>query len=81
FDEKIKGNYLGLENALRIMIAKKMEQMEREGLVSRHLKFGKPFFVEEIGQYRLCFKIDEKMKVKTIIFIGDHKEYERWAKI
>ncbi len=44
----------------------------------RHAKFGVPYFVDEIGQYRVCFKSDEHAKTRRFYFIGDHKAYERW---
>ena len=55
---------------------KKILQLSSEHS-SRHLK-QTPVFVEEVGQYRICFRIDEKEKVKIFYFVGDHKDYERW---
>jgi hypothetical protein len=54
--------------------------MQRDDLNARHLKFGKNCFVEEVGQYRIAFKIMAEIKEKRIVFIGDHKEYEKWCK-
>ena len=35
-------------------------------------------FVEESGQYRIIYTCREQQK--TILFIGDHKNYEKWFK-
>jgi hypothetical protein len=37
--------------------------------------------VEEVGQYRICYKSFEDRKVRRFYFVGDHKEYERWARM
>jgi hypothetical protein len=37
--------------------------------------------VEEVGQYRICYKSFEARKVRRFYFVGDHKEYERWARM
>lgn len=42
---------------------------------ARHLRHGLPFFVLEIGQYRICF--EEKGKTREIMFAGNHKQYEK----
>jgi mRNA-degrading endonuclease RelE of RelBE toxin-antitoxin system len=44
----------------------------------RHLKHGLGYFVENVGQYRIVYRVngDEKF----IFFVGDHKEYEKWYK-
>ncbi len=45
----------------------------------RHEKLGVRFFVDEIGQYRVCFVSDEASKKRIFYFIGDHKEYEKFV--
>ena len=47
----------------------------------RHSEKGLPYFVDEMGQYRVCFKSDENVKVRTFYFIGDHKKYEKFLGI
>ncbi len=69
-----------LDTPVRIRILKKTTQLQREDLDSRHLRAGLPFFVEDIGQYRVCFEKDEQNKKKIVRFVGDHKEYEKWYK-
>jgi len=48
---------------------------ERGDVSCRHIRFGKDYFVEEIGQYRLTFFKNGQSKV--FCFVGKHKEYER----
>jgi len=52
----------------------------RAVLKTRHLKHGFPYFVEEVGGYRIVFEVFEKEKIRKIIFVGDHKQYQRWYK-
>ncbi len=46
----------------------------------RHLKKGAKFFVNEIGQYRIIYKVFKEKKEIRFYFIGKHKEYEKWFK-
>ncbi|VVB65756.1 Uncharacterised protein [Candidatus Gugararchaeum adminiculabundum] len=69
-----------LDKSMQRRVAKKILQLQRE-IPARHLGQGVQFHVSEIGQYRLLYKIDEKRKVKTIYFVGKHKEYENWLGI
>ena len=66
-----------LDSTMKKRVMKKILQLQYD-IPSRHLKQGLPYFVVEVGQYRLCFSIDEKSKTKTLYFVGDHKEYEKW---
>ncbi|MFH1285142.1 MAG: type II toxin-antitoxin system RelE/ParE family toxin [Candidatus Micrarchaeota archaeon] len=66
-----------LDNSMRARVWKKIQQLKTLPH-SRHLKQGLDFYVAETGQYRIAYKIDEERKIKTIHFVGDHKEYERW---
>lgn len=66
-----------LDKAVRQKIMKKVLQ-PGSGHSSRHLQHGLPFFVEEAGQYRITFKVDEQLKLKRFYFVGDHKDYEKW---
>ena len=58
-------------------ISKKIQQL-KHSVSARHLKHGFPFFVVESGQYRVCF--EEKSNTRTIMFAGNHKQYEKWVK-
>ncbi|MFH0971821.1 MAG: hypothetical protein V1835_04610 [Candidatus Micrarchaeota archaeon] len=70
----------GIDKSERLSIAKKLVQLQRDEIGSRHLKFGLKFNVVEVGQYRICFKVFEEKASKEVRFIGNHKEYEHWYK-
>jgi hypothetical protein len=38
------------------------------------------FYVLEVGQYRCAIKTNETLQTKTICFVGNHKQYEKWYK-
>ncbi len=77
-EEKARKQFLQLDKSMQERIGKKLRQLEREDFPSRHLKHGVPVFVEEVNQYRIIFKTREDVKEKRVVFIGDHKEYEKW---
>ncbi len=68
-----------IDKASQEKILKKLIQLENEKS-SRHLRKGLPYFVEEVGQYRIAFKINEELKRKEIYFVGIHKEYMKWVR-
>ncbi len=80
FKDSALEEFLKLDKSIRIRIGKKIKQMERADLKTRHLRSGIPFFVLEVGQYRICFSINVARMEKTVYFIGNHKDYERWYK-
>lgn len=80
FEECWDSYFKKLDSSMRGRVWKKIQQL-KGSIPSRHLKKGLDFYVSEIGQYMLCYKINEKAKVKTIYFVGDHKEYEKWLGI
>jgi len=43
----------------------------------RHMKFGMPFNIEEIGQGRIVYWIEED-KLFIIRCFADHKDYQKW---
>lgn len=59
----------------RSKIIKKIELLKTDKKF-RHLRSGLPYFVQEVGQYRVCFL--EKDNTRILIFVGNHKEYEKW---
>lgn len=77
---KAREQFLKLDKTIKEQMAKKLKQMERDDFDSRHFKHGVPVFVEEAGQHRIVFRKVEETKQKRVIFIGDHKEYEKWFK-
>ena len=66
-----------MDNQVRLQIAKKLLELREDNKLFRHLH-GLPYFVLEAGQYRVTFVEDNSNMVRTIVFIGDHKEYEKW---
>tara|TARA_Y100000310_G_C20703003_1_gene831828 strand:- start:467 stop:772 length:306 start_codon:yes stop_codon:yes gene_type:complete len=60
----------------RERIMKKLDQMEKpakpRGLRSSN------YLVEEVGQYRIAYEADEQAHTKSVHFIGNHKQYEKW---
>jgi mRNA-degrading endonuclease RelE of RelBE toxin-antitoxin system len=61
----------------RQTLTKKIEKQISE-TKARHMKQGLDFFVLEAGQYRIALKINERQNIKTIYFVGNHKQYEKW---
>ena len=79
YDDKWDDYFNRLNLDMRKRVWKKILQIEG-GLPGRHLRFGVDFFVEEVGQYRVCYKSFEDRKARRFYFVGDHKEYEKWVK-
>ncbi len=65
-----------LDNSIQIKILKKIKKMQNLP-PGRHLKKGIDYFVEEIGQYRVAYRLKSKNH-KKIYFVGTHKDYEKW---
>lgn len=64
------------DSNIQITILKKIKQMKQD-LKPRRLHRSN-YLVEEIGQYRIAYIIDEINLIKKIHFIGNHKQYEKW---
>jgi mRNA-degrading endonuclease RelE of RelBE toxin-antitoxin system len=78
FDEDWEKYWEQLPREQHQRITKKLLELKEEKKF-RHLKLGKPHFVIEIGQYRVCFTEDGN--TRRLMFVGDHKEYEKWLGI
>jgi mRNA-degrading endonuclease RelE of RelBE toxin-antitoxin system len=81
FDEEWDFYFKKLDKSVRERILKKIEKLKTDwniGSFSRHLRHGAPYPVQEIGKYRLCFRLKDKEKVIRIYFADDHKDYEKW---
>jgi mRNA-degrading endonuclease RelE of RelBE toxin-antitoxin system len=65
------------DKSVQAKITKKILQLKQPH-PSRHMKHGAPFFVEEVGGYRIVFIVIEKEMMKRIEFVGTHKQYEKW---
>lgn len=72
-------HYSKMDKSVQTIIWKKIQQQKNE-TKTRHLKHGVEFYVVETGQHRIAIKINEKENTKTIHFVGNHKQYEKWFK-
>jgi len=77
FEDKWDKYFESLAPDIQKKVWKKINQI-KEGLPGRHLKRGLDYFVEEVGQYRICYKSFEERRVRRFYFVGDHKEYKKW---
>ena len=67
-----------LPQIMQRRITLKFKKIAKGDIFSRHLKFREPFFVEEFGQKRVVYSIIQT--TGTVLFIGDHKEYETYLR-
>ncbi len=72
--------YVRLPPDIQKRVWKKVQQI-KQGLPGRHLNLGVDYFVEEVGQYRICYKSFEDTQVRRFYFVGNHKDYEKWLGI
>jgi mRNA-degrading endonuclease RelE of RelBE toxin-antitoxin system len=77
FDLDWKDFFKELPEDMKTRVVKKIKRI-LEGLPGRHLGHGLDYFVEEIGQYRICYQSFEDKKVRRFYFVGKHKQYEKW---
>lgn len=79
FDEDWKKYFQPIENDIKERVAKKIGKIllfpEK-----RHLKGKADYFTDEIGQYRITYRIIKENNKVRFYFIGKHKEYEKWYK-
>ncbi len=67
-----------IDESIKERIMKKMKKILMFP-TKRHLKKSQ-FFVDEVGQYRITYRVFENYKTVKFYFIGTHKEYEQWYK-
>jgi len=77
FDPIFEEYYLKLDNSVRKRLVKRLVILKKENTF-RKLKFGLPHYVLELGQYRVIFTEKLKEKIRILIFVGNHKDYEKW---
>jgi len=70
-------NFRSFDKPIQDRIMKKILQL-RHSNTARHLQHGFQFFVHEVGSYRIAFENYEREKTRRIIFVGTHKQYEKW---
>lgn len=79
YDEDWPKYFENLDPTIKERVAKKIKKI-LEFPMKRHLGHGTRFFVDEVGQYRILYRVfDEKEEVR-FYFVGNHKEYEKWYK-
>ncbi len=78
FDQLWTKYFQSLDEAVKMRVAKKIGKI-LEYPTKRHLKQSL-FFVDEIGQYRIIYRIFNESKIVRFYFVGTHKEYEKWYK-
>lgn len=66
-----------MDASVRSPILKRMKRMPREP-PGRHLQYGLPFFIIDVGQYRIAYSCVNDLK--RVYLIGDHKDYQRWLR-
>ena len=64
-----------MDSSLQKMLWKRIQKLKTL-TKARHLKRGLPYFVVEVGQYRIDF-IEER-GTRTVAFVGNHKQYQKW---
>ncbi len=64
-----------LDNSIKRQIARKIDKLAFP-INARHLLHGLPYFVVQVGQYRIVF--EEIGATRILLFVGDHKQYEMW---
>lgn len=77
FDPDWDEHFQKLDRSVQTRIVKLINKLKGD-VPARHLKHGLPYYAIELGQYRICFKIDKEKMAKILYFVGDHKDYERW---
>lgn len=79
FSEKAESDLDEMDNAIRKLFKKHFEKIIQI-TPKRHLRFGLPFFVEEVTrQARLVYDFQNDT-CQIIRCFATHKEYERWYK-
>ncbi len=76
FDQDWPRYFDVLDNSIKERIAKKIGKI-LEYPIKRHLK-NISFFVDEVGQYRIIYRVFDETKQVRFYFVGTHKEYEKW---
>jgi mRNA-degrading endonuclease RelE of RelBE toxin-antitoxin system len=76
FDQGWHGYFQPLDPEIKSRVAKKIKKI-LEYPQKRHLK-KVSFFVAEVAQYRIIYKVFEDNNRVRFYFIGNHKDYEKW---
>ncbi|MEW6329807.1 MAG: hypothetical protein AB1468_06890 [Candidatus Micrarchaeota archaeon] len=77
FSEKARADFSRMDAGTRRVFYSHIEKLERV-TPRKHLRFGIPFFVENVGsQGRIVLSFDES-EIIVIRCFRIHKEYEKW---
>ncbi len=79
FDEKWPEYFEKLDNTAKERVVKKIKKI-LEFPKKRPLNQGARFFVDQIGQNRIVYRVFDKNNEVRFYFVGNHKEYEKWYK-
>jgi mRNA-degrading endonuclease RelE of RelBE toxin-antitoxin system len=79
YDEEWKEHFNKLDHESKIRIVKKIKKI-LEFPKKRHLGGKAKFFVDEVGQNRILYRIFEENNEVRFYFVGKHKNYEKWYK-
>jgi mRNA-degrading endonuclease RelE of RelBE toxin-antitoxin system len=74
--EQAKKDLSEMDNSAYVIFKKHLKKIA-DLLYQRHLKHGMPFYVEEVGQGRIIFRIEEDV-IYIIRCFRTHKDYEKW---
>ncbi|MFH1588448.1 MAG: type II toxin-antitoxin system RelE/ParE family toxin [Candidatus Diapherotrites archaeon] len=79
YDEDWPKYFSKLDNTLKERVVKKISKII-EFPKKRHLGKKAKFFVDEIGQHRIIYRVFDETNEIRFYFVGSHKEYEKWFK-
>jgi mRNA-degrading endonuclease RelE of RelBE toxin-antitoxin system len=77
FDEDWPKYFDRLDDETKERVSKKIKKI-LEFPEKRHLKGNAKFFIDEIGQNRITYRIFKENEEARFYFVGNHKEYEKW---
>jgi mRNA-degrading endonuclease RelE of RelBE toxin-antitoxin system len=77
WDERWEEYFASIPLSIQRRFAKRIKKYQ-EYPKFKHHHHGLPYFVDKIGQYRVCFTQDVERKIRTFYYIGKHKDYEKW---
>ncbi len=79
YDEGWTEYFDKLDSESKIRVVKKIKKI-LEFPKKRHLGGKAKFFVDEVGQNRILYRLFEETNEVRFYFVGNHKEYEKWYK-
>ena len=79
YDEDWPEHFNKLDSGIKERVVKKIKKV-LEFPKKRHLRQTAKFFVDEVGQYRILYRVFDETNEIRFYFVGTHKEYEKWYK-